>query len=84
MAAPFNIVIATLPSGFRPRGAAQSHAPTRHCLVAKHHDRERALLQNPEIADAAVLGVPDAVFGETVASAQRKAPRMKVAGLLAT
>jgi hypothetical protein len=60
----------------------QSHAPTRHCLGAKHHDRERALLQNPEIADAAVLGVPDAVFGETVASARRKAPRMKVAGLV--
>jgi len=29
---------------------------------------ELALLQNPEVADAAVVGVPDAVFGEAVAA----------------
>jgi acyl-CoA synthetase (AMP-forming)/AMP-acid ligase II len=29
---------------------------------------EQALLQNPEIANAAVVGVPDAVFGEAVAA----------------
>jgi long-chain acyl-CoA synthetase len=29
---------------------------------------EQALLQNPDVADAAVVGVPDAVFGEAVAA----------------
>ena len=29
---------------------------------------EQALLQNPDITDAAVVGVPDAVFGEAVAA----------------
>jgi long-chain acyl-CoA synthetase len=29
---------------------------------------EQALLQNPDVADAAVVGVPDAIFGEAVAA----------------
>jgi acyl-CoA synthetase (AMP-forming)/AMP-acid ligase II len=35
---------------------------------------EQALLQNPEIADAAVVGVPDAVFGEAVAAFIERQP----------
>jgi long-chain acyl-CoA synthetase len=35
---------------------------------------EQALLQNPEIADAAVVGVPDAVFGEAVAAFIEREP----------
>jgi long-chain acyl-CoA synthetase len=29
---------------------------------------EQALLQNPDVADAAVVGVPDTIFGEAVAA----------------
>lgn len=35
---------------------------------------EQALLQNPDIADAAVVGVPDAVFGEAVAAFIEREP----------
>lgn len=35
---------------------------------------EQALLQNPDIADAAVVGVPDEIFGEAVAAFIERAP----------
>jgi acyl-CoA synthetase (AMP-forming)/AMP-acid ligase II len=35
---------------------------------------EQALLQNPDVADAAVVGVPDAVFGEAVAAFIERQP----------
>ena len=35
---------------------------------------EQALLQNPDVADAAVIGVPDAVFGEAVAAFIERQP----------
>jgi acyl-CoA synthetase (AMP-forming)/AMP-acid ligase II len=35
---------------------------------------EQALVQNPDVADAAVVGVPDAVFGEAVAAFIEREP----------
>jgi acyl-CoA synthetase (AMP-forming)/AMP-acid ligase II len=35
---------------------------------------EQALVQNPDIADAAVIGVPDAIFGEAVAAFIEREP----------